>query len=127
VAPNLEPLENRREACIFEEHDEVLRRNYDIPPTMRMFYQNPVTRSINGGDITLFERIFMAGLRLPFPEIAKDLVLFLMIALSQIIPNAWRYLFASYILRRTVLDKEMDILQFFNISTRGRSQTGQLS
>jgi hypothetical protein len=38
----------------------------------------------------------MAGLRLPFPEIAWDFILFLMVASSQVIPNAWRYLFASY-------------------------------
>jgi hypothetical protein len=82
VAPTLEPLENRKVACIFEEHEEVLRLNYDIPPIVRMFYQNPETRFINGGKITLFERMFLAGLRLPFPEIARDLVLFLMVASS---------------------------------------------
>jgi hypothetical protein len=59
--------------------------------------------------------MFMAGLRLPFPEITRDLVLFLMVASSQIMPNAWRYLSASYILLRPVLEKEMTILQFFNI------------
>jgi hypothetical protein len=49
----------------------------------------------------------MAGLRLPFPEIAQDFVLFLMVAPSQIMPNAWRYLFASNILWKTVLRSEM--------------------
>jgi hypothetical protein len=115
VAPTLEPLENWKEACVFEEHEEVLRQNYDIQPTVRMFYQNLKTRSINCSEITLFERMFLAGLWLPFPEITRDLVLFLMVAPSQIMPNAWRYLFASYILWRTVLEKEMNILQFFNI------------
>jgi hypothetical protein len=80
-----------------------------------MFYQNPETQAFDSGDITLFERMFMAGLRLPFPEIARDFVLFLMVTPSQIMPNAWRYLFASYILWRLVLKKEMKILQFFNI------------
>jgi hypothetical protein len=85
---NLDPLENRRVACIFEEHEEVLRQNYDILPTVRMFYQNSETWSINGGNITLFERIFMAGLWLPFLEITKDFILFLMVTPSQIMPNA---------------------------------------
>jgi hypothetical protein len=57
----------------------------------------------------------MAGLMLPFPEIARDFVLFLIVTPSQIMPNAWRYLFASYILWRLVLKKEMKILQFFHI------------
>jgi hypothetical protein len=62
VAPNLDPLENRRVAYVFEEHEEVLHLNYGIPPTVRMFYLDPATLWINGSDITLFERIFMAGL-----------------------------------------------------------------
>jgi hypothetical protein len=82
VAPNLEPLENWKVAYVFEEHEEVLRLNYDIPLMVRMFYQNLKTQSINGGEITLFERMFLVGLRLPFPEIAWDLVLFLMVAPS---------------------------------------------
>jgi hypothetical protein len=65
--------------------------------------------------ITLFRRMFMASLRLPFPEIARDFILFLMVTPSQIIPDAWRYLFASYILWKMVLRKEMGVNQFFNI------------
>jgi hypothetical protein len=89
--------------------------SYDILPSVQLSFQNPETKSIDGGDITLFQRMFMAGLRLPFPEIAWDFVLFLMVAPSQIIPDAWRYLFASYILWKTVLRSEMSIGKFFNI------------
>lgn len=85
---DLSPLESRVETTILERHEDVLRLNYDIPLTVRMFYQTPGTRTINGGDVTLFERMFMAGLRLPFPEIAREFVMFLMVALSQIMPNA---------------------------------------
>jgi hypothetical protein len=85
-----------------------------------------VARIINGGDVTLYERMFLAGLRLPFPEIARDFVLFLMVAPSQIMPNAWRYLFASYILWRLVLKKEMDILQFFNIYRPRQTSEGMI-
>jgi hypothetical protein len=64
----------------------------------------------------------MASLRLPFPKIALHFVLFLMVTLSQIMPNAWRYLFASYILWKMVLKKEMSINQFFNIYCRRQKQ-----
>jgi hypothetical protein len=70
--------------------------------------------------------MFMAGLRLPFLEIAKDFVLFLMVTRSQILPNAWRYLFASYILWRLVLEKEMKILQFFNIYRPRQTAEGMI-
>jgi hypothetical protein len=95
---DLSPLEIKVETVLFERHEGVLRLNYNIPPMVRMFYQTPGARLIDGGNITLFERMFLAGLRLPFPEIARDFVLFLMVAPSQIMPNTWRYLFASYIL-----------------------------
>jgi hypothetical protein len=95
---DLSPLESRVDTIIFAKHEGVLRSNYEISPTVEMFYQAPGARTINGGDITLYERMFLAGLRLPFPEIARDFALFLMVTPSQIMPNAWRYLFASYIL-----------------------------
>jgi hypothetical protein len=91
-----------------------------------MFYQAPEARLIDGGDITLFERMFLVGLRLPFPEIARDFVFFLMVAPSQIMPNTWRYLFASYILWRLVLKKEMTILQFFNIYRPRQTSEGMI-
>jgi len=37
VAHILDPLENQRVACVFDEHEEVLRLNYGIPSTVRMF------------------------------------------------------------------------------------------
>jgi hypothetical protein len=114
------------ETTLFERHEGVLRLNYDISPMVRMFYQTPGARVIDGGDITLFERMFMAGLRLPFLEITRDFVLFLMVAPSQIMPNAWRYLFASYILWRLVLKKEMKILQFLNIYRPRQTSEGMI-
>jgi hypothetical protein len=76
------------ETVLFESHEGELRLSYDIPPTVRMFYQTLRARVIDDGDVTLFERMFMAGLRLPFLEIAQDFVLFLMVAPSQIMPNS---------------------------------------
>jgi len=70
--------------------------------------------------------MFMTGLRLPFLEIARDFVMFLMVAPSQIMPNAWRYLFASYILWRLVLKKEMKIFQFFHIYRPRQTPEGMI-
>jgi hypothetical protein len=123
---DLSPLESRVETALFERHEGVLHLNYDIPPTMRMFYQTPGAQLIDGGDITLFERMFLAGLRLPFPEIARDFVLFLIVAPSQIMPNASRYLFTSYVLWRLVLKKEMKILQFLNIYRPRQTSKGMI-
>lgn len=123
---DLFPLESRVETALLAKHEGVLRLNYDIPSTVRMFYQEPGARLIDDGDITLFERMFLAGLRLPFLEITRDFVLFLMVALSQIMPNAWRYLFASYILWRLVLKKEMKIQQFFNIYRPRQTSEGMI-
>jgi hypothetical protein len=50
----LRPLENCQEAVVFEVHEEVLRCNYDIPSSIRLFFQNPATKLIDSSDITLF-------------------------------------------------------------------------
>jgi hypothetical protein len=114
-ASALIPLENRREAHLSTENEQALHHNFDIGPSFWLHFQDPVARTISGGDVTLLERSFMAGLQLPFPEIAQSLVLYVMIGSSQIILNAWRYLFVSFILWKNVLGTEMNISQFFNI------------
>jgi hypothetical protein len=121
---DLSPLESRVETALFAKHEGVLRLNYEIPPTVKMFYQAPGARIINGGDVTLYERIFLPGLRLPFPEIAQDFVLFLMVVPSQIMPNASRYLFFSYILWRLVLKRRWISCNFSTSTDRGKLQWG---
>jgi hypothetical protein len=59
--------------------------------------------------------MLLAGLLLPFPEISQELILYLGVSPSQIAPNAWRYLFAFFILWRTVLEARMTIPEFFNV------------
>jgi len=44
-------------------------------------------------EVCLYESIFEAGLRLPFPTIAWELLCYLHIDSSQIKPNEWRYPF----------------------------------
>jgi hypothetical protein len=94
----LVPLDHRGVSKVGTGDEFHLRNNYDIPPTVLLHFQNPVTREIRGGDLFFYEKMLLAGLRFPLPDIARELVLFLGVSPSQLIPNAWRYLLASFIL-----------------------------
>ncbi len=112
---SLVPLDRRWASKIRVRDEFRLRKNYDILPSVLLHFQNPVTREICGGDIVIHERMLLVGLRFPFPNIARELVLYLEVAPSQIAPNAWSYLFASFILWHTVLGARMAIPSFFNV------------
>jgi hypothetical protein len=58
---DLSPLESRVETALFTKHEGVLRLNYEIPPTVRMFYQAPGARLIDGGDITCWTPVAISG------------------------------------------------------------------
>jgi hypothetical protein len=111
----LVPLDLRGVSKVGTGDEFRLRNNYDIPPLVLLHFQNPVTREIRGGDLVIYEKMLLAGLRFPLPDIARELVLFLGVSPSQLTPNAWRYLFASFILWQTVLGARMTIPEFFNI------------
>jgi hypothetical protein len=59
--------------------------------------------------------MLMARLQFPLPAIARELVIFLGVVPTPIVPNTWRNLFASFILWQTVTKARMIILKFFNI------------
>jgi hypothetical protein len=111
----LVPLDHRGVSKVGTGDEFRLRNNYDIPPTVLLHFQNPVTREIRGGDLVFYEKMLLARLRFPLPDIARELVLFLGVSPSQLTPNAWRYLLASFILWLTVLGARMTIPEFFNI------------
>jgi hypothetical protein len=111
----LVPLDHRGVSKVSLGDEHRLRNNYDIPPLVLLHFQNPVSREIRGGDIVLYEQMLLAGVWFPFPDISRELVLFLGFCPSQIGPNAWRYLFASFILWRSVLEARMTIPEFFNV------------
>jgi len=90
----LVPLDLRGVSKVGTGDEFRLRNNYDIPPLVLLHFQNPVTREIRGGDLVIYEKMLLAGLRFPLPDIARELVLFLGVSPSQLTPNAWRYLFA---------------------------------
>jgi hypothetical protein len=96
-------------------HEATLRRAYDIGSSVKVFFQELGSLGIAGGEVTLTERMLMAGVRLPFPNIVHEVCAFLGVAPGQIAPNGWRYVVASSILWRQVLGTEMDAAQFFSI------------
>jgi len=114
-AVRLVPPEDRLESTWLAGHDSALRRAYDIGPSVNLFFQEAGLLGIAGGEVTLTERMLMAGVRLPFPKIVREVCAFLGVAPSQIAPNGWRYVVASSILWQQVLGTEMDAAQFFSI------------
>jgi len=82
--PMLIPLENRHVSLLSVQNEWVMRVNYDIGKSIRLHFQDPSALSITGGDISLFERMLMVGLRLPFPDIAREFLLYLKVAPSQV-------------------------------------------
>jgi hypothetical protein len=96
-------VEDRHTVRTTTKDEYILHNNFDIQSFVTLYFQDPATRTINGVEVTLYKKMFMAGLRLPFPTITRELMLFLNVAPSQIVPNGWRYLFASYSLWPTVL------------------------
>jgi hypothetical protein len=57
----LVPPEDRLESTWLACHEATLRRAYDIGPSVNIFFQEPESRGIAGGEVTLTERMFMAG------------------------------------------------------------------
>jgi hypothetical protein len=68
--------------------------------------------------------MLMAGFRFPFRAIARELVVQLGVAPSQIKSNGWRYLFASFIVWRTEFQKRMSVAEFLTIYCAGFRRDG---
>jgi hypothetical protein len=111
----LVPLDRRGASKVRIGDEFRLRNNYDILPSVLLHFQNPITLETRNVDIVIYKRMLLARDRLPFSEIAQELVLYLGVSPSQITPNAWRYLFVSFILWCTVLEARMTISEFFNV------------
>jgi hypothetical protein len=101
--PNLVPHENRFRSLIPASEEGRLLQSYNIPDSVTLHFQESGQLSISGGDVAITERLLMAGFRFPFSGIARELLVQLGVAPSQIKPNGWRYLFASFVLWRIKL------------------------
>jgi len=98
--PNLVPHENRFRSLIPASDEGRLRQSYNILDSVTLHFQEPDQLSIVGGDVAITVRMLMAGFRFPFTGIARELLVQLGVAPSQIKPNGWRYPFASFFLWR---------------------------
>jgi hypothetical protein len=102
------------EAKFTSEDEARIRQNFDISSSVQLHFKDPKHGTFDGGEICLFERMFLGGLRLPFPAIARELLQYLHIAPSQIRPNGWRYFFALFMQWPTILRGHlMSIHEFF--------------
>ena len=90
----------RRQRSYFTVVDEkVLCHNYDIPPYMSLHFPDGSTWMIGRpGDICVYERMFLAIVRLPFAPIITELLSFLGIALRHLMPNGLRYFLPMFLL-----------------------------
>jgi hypothetical protein len=79
--------EDKEESTWLSCHEAILRRDYDIGPSVNLFFQEPGSLGITGGEVTLTERMFMAGVRLSFPKIVQEVCTFLGVTPSQIVLN----------------------------------------
>jgi hypothetical protein len=68
--------------------------------------------------------MLMAGFRFPSTGIARELLVQLGVAPSQIKPNGWRYLFASFVLWRIKLQKRMSVAEFLTVYRAGFRRDG---
>jgi hypothetical protein len=97
--------------------EDVLCHNYDIPSTINLHFPSPSLSPLeNVGEICVYERMLKAGLRFPFPKIARELLCYLGVAPFQIAPNGWRFLIACYLLWPELNPgHEMSIEEFLNV------------
>jgi hypothetical protein len=122
--PTLVPHENRFRSLILASEERRFRRSYNIPSSVILHFQHPEQLSIAGGDVTITERMLMAGFRFPLPEIARELLVRLGVAPSQVKLNGCRYSFGSFVLWRTKLQKRMTIDEFLTIYRAGFRRDG---
>lgn len=110
------PLEQKYKAKFTFEDEPRIRHSYDIPSSVQLYFKDSANDAFDGGDVCLYEKMFMAGLRLSFSPLARELLQYLHMGSSQIRPNGWRYFFSSYLQWAIVLgDRRMSINQFFSI------------
>jgi hypothetical protein len=68
-------------------------------------------------EICVYEDMFEAGFRLPFPRVVKEMLHCLQIAPHQLAPNAWRTFFACVLLWPRILKDahELSVREFLKI------------
>jgi hypothetical protein len=97
-----------------------LRSLYSIPSSITLQFATKNTGATVQDDtheVCVYEDMFKAGFRFPFPRVVRELLHYLKIASHQLTPNAWKVLFACALLWPKVLGegKNLSIREFLKI------------
>jgi hypothetical protein len=77
----------------------VLLNNYGIPSTVVLHSPSSSSSPLADlGEVCVYECMHKAGLRFPFPRIAREQLCHLGVAPFQIAPSGWRFLIDCYLL-----------------------------
>jgi hypothetical protein len=90
-----------------------LRSSYSIPSsiTLRFATKNTgVTVQDDTHEVCVYEDMFKAGFRFPFPRMVRELLHYLKIAHHQLTPNTWKVLFACVLLWPKALGEGNNLL-----------------
>jgi hypothetical protein len=97
-----------------------LHSSYSIPSsiTLRFAAKNTgATVQDDTHEVCVYEDMFKASFRFPFPRVVRELLHYLLIAPHQLTPNAWKVLFACVLLWPKALGegKNLPIREFLKI------------
>jgi hypothetical protein len=97
-----------------------LRNSYSIPSSITLRFATKNTGATVQDDtheVCVYEYMFKAGFRFPFPRVVRELLHYLKITLHQLTPNAWKVLFACVLLWPKALGegKNLSIREFLKI------------
>jgi hypothetical protein len=91
-----------------EEDLTFLRARFQVPDSVALRVPTAEERACTArpGEVCLYFHSFEAGLRLPFPQIVREVLNYFSIAPSQLVPNAWRLLIGCAALWAASSNKE---------------------
>ena len=97
-----------------------LRKAYSIPSSVQLYFDTKDTGATIHKDkheVCIYEDMFEAGFRFPFPGIVREMLHYLRIAPHQLAPNAWWTFFACVILWPKVLreGQNLSVQEFLKI------------
>jgi hypothetical protein len=90
-----------------------LRKAYSIPSFVKLRFDTKDKSAVvheNEHEVCVYEDMFEAGFRFPFPRVVREMLHYLWIAPHQLAPNAWWTFFTCVILWLTVLGKGHNLL-----------------
>jgi hypothetical protein len=97
-----------------------LRSSYSIPSLITLRFaakKEGATVRDDVHEICVYEDMFKAGFRFPFPRVVRELLHYLQIAPHQLTPNAWKIFFACVVLWPKALGegKNLSVKEFLKI------------